>query len=159
MGADRASCLELCAGLTGRRGVVAARAVLALADDGAESPGESSTRFVLLRAGFPVPQTQVAVATRIGTFWSDLGWPQWDLLAEYDGLRKYEASGRASDAVIAEKRRQDAIEEAGRRVLRVTGADLRDERALVRPVLRLAPPGTAALLTPRPALRTARRRR
>src|SRR5665647_3975642 len=51
----------------------------------AESPGESSARSVLLRAGLPVPQTQVRVDTPLGTFWSDLGWPEWRLLAEYDG--------------------------------------------------------------------------
>jgi len=62
-----------------------ARAVLALADDGAEPPGESSARFVLLRAGLPEPETQVPVLTHLGTFWADLGWPAWRLLAEYDG--------------------------------------------------------------------------
>lgn len=47
-GANPAACAEILAGLSGRRGVVTARAVLAAADDGAESPGESLTRLALL---------------------------------------------------------------------------------------------------------------
>ena len=153
-GAERAACQAICAGLAGRRGIVMARAVIELANDGAESPGESSTRFTFLRAGFPVPRTQIEVPTHLGVFWSDLGWPEWALLAEYDGRTKYGAAGTAVDAVVAEKRRQDAIEEAGRRVLRITSADLRNDAALVRRVLRFAPPGTAELLEPRRALTT-----
>ena len=141
VGASRERCLEILDTMAGRRGVVTARAVLELADDGAESPGESSTRFVLLRAGLPTPETQVRVRTHLGTFWSDLGWPDWHLLAEYDGRVKYEANGPASEAVIEEKRRQDAIEERGYRVLRITKEDLRAPERLVRRVLSAAPPG------------------
>ena len=46
----------------------------------------------------------------------------------------------------------DAIEEAGWRVLRVMAEDLHDGGELTRRVLRLAPPGTGARLQPRPAL-------
>ena len=67
-----------------------------------------------------------------------MGWPEWAVLLEYDGRTKYEATGRASDAVLKEKRRQDAIEETGRRVLRVVAADLRDPAALASRVLRAA---------------------
>src|SRR5665647_2499769 len=72
-GADRGRCKEILTGMAGRHGAPVARAVLDLADDGAESPGESSARFVLLRAGLPVPETQVRVDSHLGTFWADLG--------------------------------------------------------------------------------------
>src|SRR5665648_1005235 len=134
VGVDRGDCARVLAGMQGRRGTPAARAILDLADDGAESPGESSARFVLLRAGLPVPQTQVRVDTHLGTFWSDLGWPEWRLLAEYDGRAKYEANGSASEAVIQEKRRQRAT--------------------LVRRVKRAAPDGAVGRLRPRAALMT-----
>jgi very-short-patch-repair endonuclease len=152
LGADRDECQGILATLGGHRGVVAARAVVDLADDGAESAGESTARFVLLRAGLPAPQTQVCVSTHLGTFWADLGWPAWRLLAEYDGRAKYEANGTASAAVIEEKRRQDAIEETGQRVLRITKEDVDRPERLVARVLRLAPSGIAGRLRPRAAL-------
>ena len=71
--------------MAGARGVRRARTVIELADDGAESPGETATRFVVLRAGLPVPRTQIEVTTRLGTFWADLGWEEWRVLVEYDG--------------------------------------------------------------------------
>lgn len=152
-GVDRDACLTLLSTMPGRRGAVQARAILELADDGAESPGESLARFVVLAAGLPRPETQVAVQTHLGVFWSDLGWPQWRLLAEYDGRGKYEAGGTASEAVLAEKRRQDAVEEAGFRVLRLCSEDLRAPRLLVARVLRALPDGAVPLpLTPRGAL-------
>lgn len=163
-GLDRAACLDRLGMTPGRRGVVQARAVLELADDGSESPGESLARFALLAAGLPRPETQVRVETHLGTFWSDLGWPEWRLLAEYDGRGKYEAGGTAATAVLSEKRRQDAIEEAGFRVLRITREDLRSPEHLVARILHRAPPGAVRLpltrrgaLTGRPPVARARR--
>lgn len=65
----------------GARGVVRARAVIEAADDGAESPGESVTRLHLLRYGLPRPDTQIRIDTRRGTFYGDLGWRRWKVLA------------------------------------------------------------------------------
>jgi hypothetical protein len=106
----------------GARGHARARAVLAVADDGPESPPESFCRFRLLRAGYPAPVTQIQVETRLGTLWCDLGWPEFRLVIEYDGRVKYE--DRPTDAFSAEKRRHDALTEAGLRLLRVTKEDL-----------------------------------
>ncbi len=128
---------------TGRRGVHRARAVIGAADGGAESAGESGTRYLLLRAGLPAPTTQVRVATRLGSYWGDLGWEEWRLLLEYDGRSKYRAD---ADALAREKRRHDAIVEAGWRVLRVTKEDL-VRGDLVSRVHRLIPQPTP--LTPR----------
>jgi len=141
VGADRARCLAILDGMAGRRGVVVARSLLELADDGAESPGESSARFVLLRAGLPAPETQIGIRTDLGAFWVDMGWREWRLLAEYDGRAKYEANGSASEAVVQEKRRQEAIEACGWRVLRITKEDLRAPALLLRRIARLLPPG------------------
>ena len=146
-GVDRQLCRELLEGARGARGVTGAREVLALADDGAESPGETLTRWVLLHAGLPVPTTQIPVETHLGTFWGDLGWPEWRLLLEYDGRAKYGAE--TGDALMREKRRQDAIGEAGWRVIRVTWADLRDGDAVVRRVVRAAPSGVGENMRPR----------
>jgi very-short-patch-repair endonuclease len=106
----------------GGRGHARAKAVLAVADDGAESPPESICRFRLLRAGYPVPATQIQVETRLSTVWCDLGWPEFRLVIEYDGRIKYE--DRPTEAFIAEKRRHDALAECGWGLLRVTKEDL-----------------------------------
>lgn len=146
-GADRAAALAQLEELTGHRGIRRARTVIELADGGAESPGETATRFVLLCAGLPAPSTQIEVATRLGSFWADLGWEQWRVLIEYDGRPKY----RSVDDLVREKRRHDALLEAGWRVLRVTKEDLRAPAALLARVERMLPAGVSR--TPRTALR------
>jgi very-short-patch-repair endonuclease len=154
-GARRDLCLDTIAAMAGRRGAPKARAILALADDGAESPGETRTRFALLRAGLPAPVTQVQVTTALGVFWSDLGWPQWRLLVEYDGRSKYDSAEHASVVVGRERRRQRAVEEAGWRIVRVTTEDLRQPSSLVSRVARHLPPSVLDGLTVRRSLRTA----
>jgi len=118
-GMDPAEARALLDTIPGQRGVRRAQALLGYADGGAESPQETATRLFLLRAGFPVPTTQVQVDTRLGAYWSDLGFPQWRLLVEYDGRDKY----TSPQALFAEKRRQDAITETGHTMVRTTAED------------------------------------
>ncbi|MEV7964183.1 hypothetical protein [Oerskovia paurometabola] len=138
----------------GGRGTARARVLVGLGSRGAESPGESAVRFHLLRRGLPVPTTQIPVATRLGTFRADLGWPQWRVLVEFDGFVKYStlAQGDPAKVLFEEKRRHEGIEEEGWRVLRVTVRDLMDGAELVRRVLRLLPPGTSVDVERRPHL-------
>lgn len=60
----------------GARGLVALGRALELVDGGAESPQETRTRLLLVRAGFPTPRTQIRVYTRYGEFVAriDMGW-------------------------------------------------------------------------------------
>lgn len=71
----------------GRRGIKAARTVLDLVDGGAQSPKETWLRLLLIRAGFPPPQTQIAVRNQWG--WAeaylDMGWEDIRVAVEYDG--------------------------------------------------------------------------
>ncbi|QIK82195.1 hypothetical protein [Sanguibacter sp. HDW7] len=129
-GVDVAELLERLAAKRGHRGVRRAATVLDAADAGAESPGVSLTRYVLLAGGLPRPSTQIEVATRHGTVWADLGWKDHRLLAEYDGEGKY--ATRAD--LMREKQREDDLREAGNQVVRVTKGDLRDPDGLVRRV-------------------------
>jgi hypothetical protein len=71
----------------GRRGIRRARVALSLVDAGAESPRESWLRLILLRAGFPAPQTQIPVYDEYGQLVAvlDMGWEQIKLAVEYDG--------------------------------------------------------------------------
>jgi very-short-patch-repair endonuclease len=124
-GADPELLEALLGRAAGDRGVRRARAVIALADGRSESAGESLARYVLHAGGLPAPDLQVAVETRIGRRRVDLGWPEQRLALEFDGEGKYgltEDTVRA--ALLREKRRQEALEEAGWRVLRVGWRDL-----------------------------------
>src|SRR5690625_2661592 len=69
-----------------------------------ESPQETSVRCITISRGMPAPITQMAIVTRGGTFYADLGWrwvlespdgarTVWTVLVEYDGEVKYLPSG------------------------------------------------------------------
>ena len=83
--------------------------------------------------------------THLGEVWSDWGWPEFRVLVEYDGRVKY---GDQS-ALMAEKRRHDALVETGHRVARVVKEDLAGSRLPDR-LLSLLP--SALTLAPRPEL-------
>lgn len=71
----------------GRRGIRRARRVLALVDAGAESPRETWLRLLLIRAGFPPPQTQLPVHDQWGQLVAvlDMGWAELKLGLDYEG--------------------------------------------------------------------------
>ncbi|WP_082969284.1 DUF559 domain-containing protein [Mycobacterium kyorinense] len=78
----------------GARGMKQLRRVLPLVDAGAESPQETRTRLLLIRAGLPRPQTQIEV----GSYRIDMGWEQWLVGVEYDGPQHWtDPSIRAND--------------------------------------------------------------
>lgn len=70
---------------------------------------------------------------------------------EFDGRVKY-GGPDAQDALFREKRRGDAIEEAGTRLLRVTAADLPRPDDLLRRLCRVLPASATSSLRPRRAL-------
>lgn len=71
----------------GIRGARWLRSVLELVDGGAESPPESRLRLILIRGGLPAPHTQIAFPElRIRV---DMGWPQWKVAVEYDGVQHW----------------------------------------------------------------------
>lgn len=153
-GADPAAMVALVDAHPGRRGVRRARTVLDLADGRAESPWETFTRLHVLAAGLPPPELQMVVATRLGEFRADMGWRDWRVLIEFDGLVKYTelADGDPGRVVFEEKRRHDALVEAGWRILRLTRDDFRDVAALHRRLVALVPAAARRSLTPQPHL-------
>lgn len=148
-GLDLAEVSALLEERVGCRGVRLARELLACADAGAESPGESCTRLIVLAAGLPRPTTQLEVRTHLGRFRADMGWEAWRPLIEYDGRSKYAVAEQ--ETFMREKRRADALMEAGWRLVRVTKEDLRSPEMLVARIRRAAPGPIPH--TPRPALR------
>lgn len=73
------------------RGAAALRRMLALVDGGAESPYETLTRLILVRAGIPVPRTQLPVLDEHGfvVAYVDMGWPEQRVAVEYDGAQHW----------------------------------------------------------------------
>jgi very-short-patch-repair endonuclease len=102
----------------GRPGNRAARWCLERADPLSESPLESLTRAQILLAGLPAPRLQAWIGAANARV--DLLYDQQRLVIEADGMLKYQS---ASD-LREEKRRQELLERAGYRVLRVLWDDV-----------------------------------
>ncbi|WP_125775857.1 hypothetical protein [Antribacter gilvus] len=135
-------------------GIRRAALVLDLTACGAQSVWETWLRYVLLRAGFPPPQTQAPVQTRLGLFHVDMGWKEWRVGVEFDGQVKYTdgAFGAGHDgrqALIDEKRRGDAVRERWT-IVRVTAYDRPDD--VVARVARHLPAGVRESLRVNPLL-------
>ncbi|WP_078290619.1 DUF559 domain-containing protein [Mycobacterium sp. D16R24] len=84
----------------GVRGVVLLREVLELVDAGAESPQETRARLLLVRSGFPKPQTQIRVFDRFGDFVArvDMGREEAKVGIEFDGAQHWtDARQRSRD--------------------------------------------------------------
>lgn len=148
-GASRDELAVALARAAGGRGVRQARAVIDLADAGAESPGESLARATFLAIGLPPPETQLRVDTVEGPFWPDMGWRELRLLAEYDGRAKYGNVLGDPAALVREKRREDLIRDERWQVLRLTSRDVAHPATLESRVRRILPRLT---LAPRPFL-------
>lgn len=105
----------------GRRGMRHAPVALDLVDAGAESPRETWLRLLLIRAGFPRPQTQIPVYNEYGVLVGDvdMGWEDIKVAVEYEGDHHW-SSRRQFDKDI---RRLEALIEAGWIVIRVTAED------------------------------------
>ncbi len=92
----------------GRRGIRSARRVLELIDGGAESPRETWLRLLLVRAGFPRPQTQISIHDEFGcrVAVADLGWESIKLAVDYEGehhridRRRFNHDIRRSESII-----------------------------------------------------------
>ncbi len=82
---------ELAENHPGVRGIVQLREVVDLMDSGAESPQETRSRLVLIHGGLPRPTTQIQIRDEYGQIFAraDLGWEQWKVIVEYDGLQHW----------------------------------------------------------------------
>lgn len=93
---------------SGRRGIVAVRDLVPLADALAESPMESEARLAMLDRGLPSPLLQHTIVDRNWRTWRlDFAWPQWRIAVEYDGFdwhssREHFAKDRLKRAALFE---------------------------------------------------------
>lgn len=108
------------------------RAVVEFADPASGSAGESLSRALIHLAGFEAPVLQQEIHDPAGLVgYADFCWKQARVVGEFDGEEKYVKpeylSGRtASQAVVAEKNRENRIRATGLRVVRWDWADLMD---------------------------------
>ncbi len=114
-------------------GTVAARAAVEIADPDADSPGESLTRGLLIRAGVPAVETQFGLRRAGRTVWCDLRVRRH--VIEFDGRVKYRAREERgvaekplAEVVWDEKRRQDFVQSFRLGVSRVTWAEAQPDR-------------------------------
>ena len=103
---------------------------MAYADGRSESVGESRLRVDLSVGGIEV-EPQVVIRDENGTFVArvDLAVRDSKVVIEFDGAVKYSDGG--PEALMAEKRREDALRRLGYLVVRFTWPDLYRARLLV----------------------------
>lgn len=99
------------------RGLRRVADVLAMVDEGAQSPKETWLRLLLVEAGFPRPRTQIPVLAPDGypRYYLDMGWPELMVAVEYDGEQHRTDAGQYRGDVT----RSEYIERLGWRRIRV----------------------------------------
>lgn len=127
---DLADMLSACRNWPGIR---RARTVIQLADARAESPLESYSRLVIVRLGLPMPDLQpgIYVDGRL-TGRLDFYWDEFGVAGEADGRSKYDTR----PVLVAEKDRQEAMEDPGIVFARWGWLDARRPALLQRRLLR-----------------------
>ena len=119
---------RLAENLPNRTRLTRAVRVIGFADARSESAGESYSRAVIQRRGFPPPELQQEFATAAGRFRTDFFWPEQNLAGEFDGALKYGRDTSVAspqwDILLKEKRREDAIRATGVGFVRWSWADI-----------------------------------
>ncbi len=91
------------------------RVAVEIADPAAETVLESVSRASIAESDIPVPRLGVPVVGDDGRrYWVDMAWDEYRVIGEADGAVKYVDR----DALVQEKRRQEAIEAQGWRFVR-----------------------------------------
>ncbi|MFJ5978974.1 hypothetical protein [Pseudarthrobacter oxydans] len=114
------------------------RAVIAFADPASGSAGESLSRALMYLAGFEAPVLQQPMYDRDGLAgYADFHWKRSKVVGEFDGEEKYVKpeylKGKtSSQAVVAEKNRENRIRATGFTVVRWDWADLMEPGRLER---------------------------
>lgn len=128
-GITKPEILAVAAAWPGARGVRRLRAILDRVDGGAESPQETRLRLILIDAGLPRPETQIEFRDRRGRVRvrTDMGWREWKVAVEYDGVQHWTDSQQRSWDI----ERIALLEASGWTVVRVSAGMLSRPRVIV----------------------------
>lgn len=109
------------------RGARLARSAVELAREGVESPRETTLRLLLGRAGLPEPQCGFELIRPTGrpVGWFDLAWPEFRVIAEYDGDQHRTSKAQYERDIW----RFDQADALGWKVIRVRDAGIRAPRS------------------------------
>lgn len=104
----------------GRKGIRRAQATIALVDPGSESPRETWLRLLVVRDGYPAPQTQYPIFNEYGALIgeADMAWPELKIALEYEGRHHTDPDQFRKDIA-----RIDGMTDMGWIVIRVTSRD------------------------------------
>lgn len=106
----------------GRRGIIAVRDLIALADGRAESPMESEARLAMIDGGLPTPELQYEIVDGNGEHRRvDFAWLDARVAVEYDGLDWHSGP----DAMRRDRRRTAALMDVGWVVIAIVFEDVR----------------------------------
>jgi hypothetical protein len=119
---NRAELWRAAVAQAGRRGIVAVRDVIPLADGRAESPMESEARLAMIDGGLPVPELQYEIIDGNGERRRiDFAWPDERVAVEYDGLDWHSGP----DAMRRDRKRAAALLDVGWVVIAIVFDDVR----------------------------------
>ena len=106
----------------GRRGIVAVRELIPLADGLAESPMESGARLAMIDGGLPVPELQYEIVDGNSELRRvDFAWPEHRVAVEYDGLDWHSGP----EAMRRDRKRTVALLDVGWVVIAIVFEDVR----------------------------------
>lgn len=106
----------------GRRGIVAVRDLLPLADGRAESPMESEARLVMIDGGLPRPELQYQIIDGRGKLRRvDFAWPDCKVAAEYDSDEWHSGT----EALYRDREKVAALQDVGWIVVPILREDVR----------------------------------
>lgn len=105
-----------------RRGIVAVRDLIPLADGLAESPMESEARLAMIDGGLPIPELQYEIIDGNGDLRRvDFAWPDQRVAVEYDGIDWHSGA----DAVRRDRTRTAALSDVGWVIIAIVFEDVR----------------------------------
>lgn len=106
----------------GRRGIVAVRDLIPLADGLAESPMESEARLAMIDGGLPIPELQYEIIDGNGDLRRvDFAWPDQRVAVEYDGIDWHSGA----DAMRRDRTRTAALSDVGWVIIAIVFEDVR----------------------------------
>jgi very-short-patch-repair endonuclease len=115
---------HISAAMSGSRGIRQVRCVIADIDARAESAGETLTRLLVQDLNIPMPQLQVPVRSRGGSYRLDFAWPDLKVALEFDGDSKYFDYRPTPQVLLRERKRERELMEDGWVFVRLEWKDL-----------------------------------